>query len=807
MNTFVRINRFFFSAVIAMTAAFATFLAPRAFATNASEGPDFSNSAPGTSYSLTLGANTFSGTVTTTADGRDYFRVVVPVGLRITQVSKTVTGGSFSGFVSFNNETISGTGTANFTGQFATAYPLPSGTYDAYVSADFSTGSSWSVTVTVGAEPNYNITTTFGQITITDNSNNSDTLSITNPAAGFIRFDVAGRTFSVNGGALLNNSSGNISLAGINSISVYPGNGTNVENISAFSGNNFPHLDIFSGTNSDTVNFNGDITFDSGNGLYVDLQNGSPKPNSVTIAPNANIIVTGTGPISLLASRNIAMGAGSSLEVLDGDMFVEANQQTIPAAGDFIGINLDGATLRSTGTGNVVVKGRGGDGAGSVNGYQLGVQVINGAKVIGSDSSIMQLIGTGGASSNIVNRGVTVYGSGSAITSSGGSVFVTGTAGPVGSYFGIGVAVLFGAEISAGGSGNVEVIATGAGSVGSGYNQGLELGSTGSRISSGGGYISITGAAGPGASAGIYLTDNGLISTPAAGGNILLSSDSISIDGTSSVNTSNAISLVQLTQKSLGVPINLGGADVTDSPVTLGLTDAELDRVKTANLWIGNGSGSGNLSITAPITHPTASRITLLPGTGGVSGFETGTNISLAGTVSIPFGKLNVAMLSTDPDPILRLKVAGSIDLAGATLEVFAFITGAAGNTFTIVDNDGTDPIVGTFNSLPEGAYLPWPGAPTTLKARISYVGGTGNDVVLTLVSAQPALTGTGSLTNGNWQFTGTGWPTNVYTIQATTNFITWTNIGFATGNVSGVFNFTDTNAFRFPYRFYRTTN
>jgi hypothetical protein len=36
---------------------------------------------------------------------------------------------------------------------------------------------------------------------------------------------------------------------------------------------------------------------------------------------------------------------------------------------------------------------------------------------------------------------------------------------------------------------------------------------------------------------------------------------------------------------------------------------------------------------------------------------------------------------------------------------------------------------------------------------------------------------------------------------------IQWSNIGTATGSVSGNFNFIDTNAAKFRYRFYRTTN
>lgn len=50
------------------------------------------------------------------------------------------------------------------------------------------------------------------------------------------------------------------------------------------------------------------------------------------------------------------------------------------------------------------------------------------------------------------------------------------------------------------------------------------------------------------------------------------------------------------------------------------------------------------------------------------------------------------------------------------------------GDTFTIINNNGSAPVQGTFNGLPEGAEFAVDGA--TFK--ISYVGGDGNDVVLT---------------------------------------------------------------------------
>lgn len=49
------------------------------------------------------------------------------------------------------------------------------------------------------------------------------------------------------------------------------------------------------------------------------------------------------------------------------------------------------------------------------------------------------------------------------------------------------------------------------------------------------------------------------------------------------------------------------------------------------------------------------------------------------------------------------------------------------GDTFTIISNNGTNPVQGTFKDLPEGAEVTVSGA--TFK--ISYVGGDGNDVVL----------------------------------------------------------------------------
>jgi fibronectin-binding autotransporter adhesin len=98
-----------------------------------------------------------------------------------------------------------------------------------------------------------------------------------------------------------------------------------------------------------------------------------------------------------------------------------------------------------------------------------------------------------------------------------------------------------------------------------------------------------------------------------------------------------------------------------------------------------------------------------------------------------------------------QLKVTGTVTInAGVTLGTQLGYTPSLGHTYTIVDNDGADPVVGTFTGLPEGATINL----SANEFKISYVGGTGNDIVLTVTAA--AKTWTGAVNNlwsnpGNW--------------------------------------------------------
>ncbi len=754
---------------LCILARFVTFLfclvPPSLWAITVSEGPDFPNYSTGTPYILDLGINTFSGTVITSipADSGDVFKVEVPVGMRINNVSRTVTGGGFTGAAGFNTEQLFGTGTAIFPGANGQPYPLSAGNYEGYIYASFSTATSWSMTISVEVEPDYTIDTRGDAITVTDNYGTGDTLEVFEPVAGSIKLAAAGRTFSVNGGPFITGDSGNLSLSGIGSITVNAGAGSDTINVGGFSGTTFPSLYINGGTGDDTVNLNGDITFFVNSYLNIYVQDDSPTPGAGTLIVAAGTnITTVNGGISVICSRNVTFNPGASFETSNGGIGIEANQQPTPTSGSFIGVSLNGAgtMLKSSGLGNVGVRGRGGN---DPEGSQTGIYVGNGAQIIGTGTpNQVSISGTGGASTGMANCGVTVEGDGSAIYSEGAFLNVTGTAGADGSSHGIGISVLNGGEIRSDGTSGAVVNGTGAGMVGSGFNAGVEIRGVGSRIMTYFGPLSVSGTAGPGSpsgssgSWGIVAADSATIGiqelvSPTQYRQATIAADSILIDATANITTADPNASIRLQKYTDATVIDVGGAD---APGVLGLSVAELERVFTDNLIIAT-FGTGDITLTAPVTRPNGSYL------GFSSNFSNarirantaGTDVSLgSGKVYLFNTRLAMPVTGVAPDTgYPQLKIAGgveifnftSLDLTGTTL------AGNVGDIFTILDNDGTEAVTGIFYGLAGGETLAWPGSPG-LRARINYAGGDGNDVTLTLIGTFEVTntddSGTGSL-------------------------------------------------------------
>jgi PKD repeat protein len=109
-------------------------------------------------------------------------------------------------------------------------------------------------------------------------------------------------------------------------------------------------------------------------------------------------------------------------------------------------------------------------------------------------------------------------------------------------------------------------------------------------------------------------------------------------------------------------------------------------------------------------------------GTLTVASTFAGYTQTAAGTLTV---QLNGPAAGTGYDV---LAVNGIVRLAGALAGSAGFMP-SVGQVFRIIDNDSTDPVVGTFAGLPEGAEVTLSGT----RFRISYAGGTGNDVTLTV--------------------------------------------------------------------------
>lgn len=120
-----------------------------------------------------------------------------------------------------------------------------------------------------------------------------------------------------------------------------------------------------------------------------------------------------------------------------------------------------------------------------------------------------------------------------------------------------------------------------------------------------------------------------------------------------------------------------------------------------------------------------------------------------------------------------RLSVRGFVDLNTLTLQAAVNFAAAIGDQFRIIENDSTDPIVGAFNGLPQGATVTF----GDHIFQIDYSGGDGNDVVLTKTGHvyRPALT-IQSVAPASVRLL---WPTNdpAFTLQFTTN-LSGTNFG-----------------------------
>jgi Ca2+-binding RTX toxin-like protein len=653
-----------------------------------------------------------------------------------------------------------------------------------------------STTVAIVPAPDTEITLSSGTLTITDIDGGSSNDQLT--------ISYSGGTYTITdaGGLLIDVSSIAGSTGSGTSTVTVPDTGVTGILFDVLGGDD----DVT--VTSVQASFSGDFTITGGTGADTATINGSVATTgsgaiNVTVGSN---IVLGSGSSLTTVDGGITLSANAD-GGQDADFVgIEANNATIQTNGTgdihLIGHGAEtggdtsnrhgvylqsGATVGSTSSGmtagTITITGTGGDGT-SIN---CGVFLTSSGTAITSVDGAIAIFGNGGNGSSFLNLGIAAIISGAIQSTGDASITITGIGG-AGTSNNMGV-VLDTTNVTSTSS-TISLIGTGGTGAG-GNHMGVQLTSLGSvQVTSGD--LSVSGTAGEGNSIGVTLDSSGFLRSLGSGGitvtadgngsavdfraqvasvvggasatgDITINADSIDWSGTVSVETDGALSIQPRTASTT---IGLGGG-----AGTLNLTDAELAFLQDgfSSITIGDAT-SGDIDVdTAVFNDP----VTLITG-GEIHDAASGTDIN-AGTDSVTLdgtiapgqspgiltvnGDFAFADDSTfeveiggtdgagvDPGGHDQIAVTGTVTIgSNVTLDLPTFnsFTPLPGDSFTIINNDGADTVVGTFAGLAEGATVSgsdWAGT-------ITYLGGDGNDVVLTaFVDTDITLSG-GTLT------------------------------------------------------------
>jgi len=173
-----------------------------------------------------------------------------------------------------------------------------------------------------------------------------------------------------------------------------------------------------------------------------------------------------------------------------------------------------------------------------------------------------------------------------------------------------------------------------------------------------------------------------------------------------------------------------GPADSSNAAISI--PNGTLTNGATGSI-VGNGLILGSGSITPPPPLAITGTGTVSPGLGGAGRIGIFGKSAIGGPLVVD---LNGAMPGTEYDQIRCYGALPAMNLSGP-LSVKLNYAANIGDSFLILNNEGQDPISGTFAGLPQGATIVDGGQ----VLQINYEGGAdNNDVVLTVISPNPQV-------------------------------------------------------------------
>jgi autotransporter-associated beta strand protein len=174
--------------------------------------------------------------------------------------------------------------------------------------------------------------------------------------------------------------------------------------------------------------------------------------------------------------------------------------------------------------------------------------------------------------------------------------------------------------------------------------------------------------------------------------------------------------------------MRLGGNNTYNGSTTVNAGTLQVDGSQGQSAVTVN-SGTLQGSGTVGAVSLTSASATVSPG--------ASPGILNCGSFSGGSGTVRIELNGTTPGGYDQVNVSGSVNLSGMSLNASLGYTSSTNDTFTIINNDGTDAVTGTFSGLPQGKKL-YIGQQLF---QISYTGGSGNDVVLSRLITPPPPT------------------------------------------------------------------
>ncbi|MBN1756808.1 MAG: DUF2341 domain-containing protein, partial [Chitinispirillaceae bacterium] len=196
------------------------------------------------------------------------------------------------------------------------------------------------------------------------------------------------------------------------------------------------------------------------------------------------------------------------------------------------------------------------------------------------------------------------------------------------------------------------------------------------------------------------------------------------ITGTGSLTVSGIEGVMLLSGNS-----NEYSGGTTVSGATLRITNTSNSATGTGAVSVANGAildGTGTIGGALNMAG------TLSPGIGGPGTLTVGDDVTFTSD-----GIFSVQADGTTPDSehdqLIMSNAGGTVTLDGATLSFTFGGMPEIDDYFIIIDNQGSDPISGTFNGITQGGTIIASFGGVGFDCIVTYNGGTGNDVVVTV--------------------------------------------------------------------------